>query len=359
MNRRIRLTALLAALFLLLFPCASFAEAPPEEQPPAEEVPAEAVQGTEEQAASMPGPQIVGINIDNIEVYRSANAKLPVELTYVGLSPSRAYYVTAWFIDQTTGLPSESVVCTMVQPLTPDASDGAIDLVLPLNTEALVATTSMMPVFAIQGEGGVTITQSVDAPIVTFIVPTITQTLLTSGGKTAAEGDQATLVQMITYTGLQPGTAYTALGTLCIGNLDNPAKNENGKPITAESTFVPATTSGQVVLMYDVNPQSFNGGDVFSTWSISSGGEVVTTMAPDLAPSQPRVTLGVFEPPQTPTPEPTPEPTETPTPEPTPEPAEEEPVPQQSGTNMQLILIIAIIGVAALLGWLIWKKLRH
>lgn len=360
---RRRLAALMAALFLLLAPVAACADPAPEAA--AEAAAAEEEAAAQEQAASMPGPQITGVTTDTIEVYRSANATLPVEMSYVGLSPSRAYYVTAWFIDQTTGLPSETVTCSMVQPLTPAASDGSVRLDLPIYTDNLVVTTAMMPVLAIQGEGGVTITQSVEAPIVTFIVPTVTQTLLTSGGKTAAEGDRATLVQMITYTGLQPAATYTVLGTLCIGNLDNPAMNEDGKPITAESTFVPSTTSGQVVLMYNVDPQSFNGADVFSTWSISSGGEVISTLAPELAPTQPRVTLGVYEPEPTPTPEPTEEPTPTPEPteEPTPEPVVDDTPPPEAtygGLNMmQIVLIVAIAGVAGVLAFLIYKKVRR
>ena len=70
-----------------------------------------------------------------------------------------------------------------------------------------------------------------------------------STSKTLTKADTITIVDHVTYTGLEIGKEYTVTGTLNItedGKTSTPLKGKDGNPVTAEKTFTAETVDGTV-----------------------------------------------------------------------------------------------------------------
>ena len=80
-----------------------------------------------------------------------------------------------------------------------------------------------------------------------------------TGNHTGTVSEKATVIDVVTYTGLIPGKEYTVKGTLMNKETGEPVKNSEGKEITAEKTFTPEKADGSVELVYELDSTLLEG----------------------------------------------------------------------------------------------------
>ena len=85
----------------------------------------------------------------------------------------------------------------------------------------------------------------------TVRVPTVGTTALDrdTDSHVGSISQRAVLVDTVFYTGLTAGKEYTLSGTLMVQTTGEPLLSE-GKPVTAEKTFVPEKPDGTVELSF-------------------------------------------------------------------------------------------------------------
>ena len=74
-----------------------------------------------------------------------------------------------------------------------------------------------------------------------------------TGNHTGTVNEKATVVDIVTYTGLLPGKEYTVKGILMNKETGEPVKDAEGKEITAEKTFTAEKADGSVELVYELD----------------------------------------------------------------------------------------------------------
>ena len=94
----------------------------------------------------------------------------------------------------------------------------------------------------------------------TFYVPKV-QTVLTNTANdhyfTTAAG--STLVDIVTYSGLKPGRAYTLTGKLMDKDTGKAATDKSGKEITGTATFTPSTANGTAKVNFSFDGSNLKG----------------------------------------------------------------------------------------------------
>lgn len=73
--------------------------------------------------------------------------------------------------------------------------------------------------------------------------------------------DEITITDVITYSGVQPGVAYTAVGTL-MDKASNSPVTSGGSPVTASVTFTPTAESGSIEVEFKVKAEDVKNSQV-------------------------------------------------------------------------------------------------
>ena len=111
--------------------------------------------------------------------------------------------------------------------------------------------------------------------------PSIGTTLLDADSQThvpAATGT-ITLVDVVTYKGLEPGKQYTAHGALHFQDTGEAVTDDAGTPIEAQAEFTPESPDGSVEVAFSFEGAPLAGKIVVAFESVESGGQVYATHA--------------------------------------------------------------------------------
>lgn len=173
-------------------------------------------------------------------------------VSYTGLVPGKEYKVTGVLMDKETGekLLVDSKEITAETVFVPETKNGSVDVTFIFDATGLHGKEIV--VFEDLYRENVLLATHADindeGQTVKIKNPEI-GTKATADGKKEITADKITITDVVSYTDLTPGKEYKLTGVLM-----NKATNDklliDGKEITAEATFTPKATTGEVEMTF-------------------------------------------------------------------------------------------------------------
>lgn len=173
-------------------------------------------------------------------------------VSYTGLVPSKEYKVTGVLMDKETGekLLVDGKEITAETAFVPETKNGSVDVTFIFDATGLHGKEIV--VFEDLYRENVLLATHADindeGQTVKIKNPEI-GTKATADGKKEITADKITITDVVSYTDLTPGKEYKLTGVLM-----NKATNDklliDGKEITAEATFTPKATTGEVEMTF-------------------------------------------------------------------------------------------------------------
>lgn len=207
---------------------------------------------------------------------QEANEKVTLTdtVTYQGLLVGRKYKVAGTLVDKDTGNPvvdaDGKTVTAESKEFTAKQSDGEIDVVFKLNASKLagkhtVVFEKLLNMDCTEVQGGDEIAKHEDLSDKNQEIQFISiHTNLTSENGTHDQdsGKRVSIVDKVTYKGLETGKQYTLKGTLMNKKTGEAFTDADGKTITAYTKFTPDEENGSVNVTFEFNTKGLEGTDV-------------------------------------------------------------------------------------------------
>ena len=214
----------------------------------------------------------------------SASTRLIDEVSYQGLTPGATYTLEGELhlvnADGTDG----GTVATASTDFVPGTKIGATEQAFDVDTTQL-GGRSLVAFETVRDASGQEVASHADLSDQgqTVTVPAIHTTLQGDAGHESAATSHVTLTDTVEYSGLTPGKAYTATGTLHLVNDDGTdggvAKDADGKDVTASATFTPEASDGSVEVTFDFDAPGLSGKTVVAFEDVSHEGISYATHA--------------------------------------------------------------------------------
>lgn len=182
---------------------------------------------------------------------------------YSGLAVGRGYKLTGVLMDKETSEPLlvNDQQVTSEATFTPSESYGTVDVLFTFDATGLEGQSVV--VFETLFQGETIIAEHCDledvGQTITFTeLPRIGTTATVDGQHTADPTGEITIVDVVEYSGLNPGETYTISGILMDKGSGNPLLVD-GAEVTAETEFTPDQPSGTVELTYTLDASTMSG----------------------------------------------------------------------------------------------------
>ncbi|MGN0273892.1 MAG: VaFE repeat-containing surface-anchored protein [Chordicoccus sp.] len=208
-------------------------------------------------------------------------ATLVDTVKYTNLIPGKSYTVSGTLMDKSTGkaLTQNGKTVTASKTFTPDKADGTVDVTFTFDATQLSGKSVV--VFEKASYDGKDIASHEDLTDTnqTVYVPKIGTTAVskaTGEHMESALSKTATLVDTVKYTNLVPGKSYTVSGTL-MDKSTGKALTQNGKTITASTTFTPSKADGTVDVTFTYDATQLSGKSVVAFEKVSYNGTDICT----------------------------------------------------------------------------------
>lgn len=189
------------------------------------------------------------------------------DVAYSGLTTGKQYTVTGTLMDKATGKPvmvnGKAVKARKI--FTPEKEYGIAKVVFTFDASALKGKEVV--VFESLSLDGKEVTTHADikdaGQTVEFTKPKIhtTATDKADNDKVVAPEKKATVTDVVKYTDLTPGKAYTVTGTL-MSKKTGKELLVNGKPVTATKTFTAKQANGSISLDFTFDASALKGQEV-------------------------------------------------------------------------------------------------
>ena len=176
-------------------------------------------------------------------------------VSYQNLIPGQEYTVKGTLMDKTTGkelLIGDQTV-TAEKTLTPEEPDGSVELAFTFDGSALTGKAVVVYERLYVGEKEVAAHADItdEGQTIEFPAPQIRTKAKDkdTGIQQGITKEKSTIVDTVSYTRLIPGQKYTMKGIL----MDKSTGKElqiDGKPVTAEKTFTPEKSAGNVEMTF-------------------------------------------------------------------------------------------------------------
>ena len=185
---------------------------------------------------------------------------------YSGLTIGQEYKLSGVLMDKETGEPlviGEEQV-TSEATFTPAEANGTIDVLFTFDATGLEGKALVVFEKLFQGETEIAGHEDLEdeGQTVNFVErPEIGTTATVDGQHTADPTGEITIVDVVEYTGLNPGQTYTVSGIL-MDKGTGEALLVDGVEITAETEFVAEESSGTIELTYTVDASTLAGNTI-------------------------------------------------------------------------------------------------
>ena len=185
---------------------------------------------------------------------------------YSGLTIGQEYKLSGVLMDKETGEPlviGEEQV-TSEATFTPAEANGTIDVLFTFDATGLEGKDLVVFEKLFQGETEIAGHEDLEdeGQTVNFVErPEIGTTATVDGQHTADPTGEITIVDVVEYTGLNPGQTYTVSGIL-MDKGTGEALLVDGVEITAETEFVAEESSGTIELTYTVDASTLAGNTI-------------------------------------------------------------------------------------------------
>ena len=202
---------------------------------------------------------------------------------YSGLTIGQEYKLVGVLMDKSTGEPlliGEEQV-TSEATFTPAETNGTIDVLFTFDATGLEGKDLVVFEKLFQGETEIASHEDLEdeGQTVTFVeTPEIGTTATVDGQHTADPIGEITIVDVVEYTGLNPGQTYTVSGIL-MDKGTGEALLVDGVEITAETEFVAEESSGTVELTYTIDASTQAGTTIVVFETLYSDGVEIATHA--------------------------------------------------------------------------------
>lgn len=174
-------------------------------------------------------------------------------VTYSNLTPGKAYTVKGVLMDKSTGkkLLIDGKEITAETEFTPDKTDGTVDLSFTFNASGLAGKSVVAFETLYHEDIEVAVHADIDDDDQTVVIrqPKLKTTATIDGKKETTVAKELVLEDKVTYTGLTPGKEYTVKGVL-MNKSTGKKFLVDGKEITAEATFTPEKSEGEVTVTF-------------------------------------------------------------------------------------------------------------
>ena len=226
------------------------------------------------------GTTLVGTNGHELQISKSAIATDTVN--YTDLIPGQKYTMTGTLMDKATGKPvmNNGKPVTASTTFTPQKANGSVNVVFHLD-DTNYAGDSLVAYEDLTDSNGTKIASHDNindtAETDTVEKPEIGTTLVGSNGTHVLPfSDNVSATDTVAYKDLIPGKKYTMKGTLMDKNTGKVVM-ENGKPVTAETTFTPSSANGTVKLTFTLNDEALAGDSLVAYEDLydENGNEIV------------------------------------------------------------------------------------
>lgn len=202
---------------------------------------------------------------------------------YSGLTVGQEYKLTGVLMDKETSEPLlvNDQQVTSEATFIPSESNGTVDVLFTFDGSALLGKSVVVFETLYQGENEVTAHTDIEdeGQTVTFVEgPKIGTTATADGQHTAEPTGKITIVDVVEYSGLTPGEAYTISGILMDKGSGKPLLVD-GAEVTAETEFTPDQPSGTVELTYTLDASTLAGATIVVFETLYSDGVEIATHA--------------------------------------------------------------------------------
>lgn len=208
----------------------------------------------EDQLVNVPGitTQLVDAATNTQFVKASSSVNAVDTVYYEGLIPGQSYTLTGQLIEKATGkvfVDGNGKEMTVTKTFTPAEKSGEVDVEFTLNATNL-NTSSLVAYETLSLNGKEIVSErSLDNEYQTLSFPVITSTTAVdkrNGTKVIDAQDDMTIVDTISYTGMQTGLPLTVKSTVMDKATGKAAKDSDGNDIIVESEILPDETNGSI-----------------------------------------------------------------------------------------------------------------
>lgn len=184
---------------------------------------------------------------------------------YTGLIPAREYTVSGYLVLKSTGEPLLDAEGKKVEgstTFTPAEKDGSVDITFTFDSSLLDGekVVAFETIYQGKREVGVHADINDDDQTVTFHDPKIGTTAVEKElrGHEAFVGTETAIMDTVHYRDLVPGVSYRVSGILMDKDTGKPVKVQ-GKDVTAETSFVPEASEGDVDVVFTLDSTKLAG----------------------------------------------------------------------------------------------------
>ena len=202
---------------------------------------------------------------------------------YSGLTIGQEYKLVGVLMDRSTGEPLlvREAQLTSEATFTPAETNGIIDMLFTFDATGLEGKKLVVFEKLFQGETEIAGHEDLEdeGQTVAFVEsPKIGTTATVDGQHTADPTGEITIVDVVEYTGLNPGQTYTVSGIL-MDKGTGEALLVDGVEITAETEFMAEESSGTIELTYTVDASTLAGTTIVVFETLYSDGVEIATHA--------------------------------------------------------------------------------
>ena len=208
--------------------------------------------------------QACGEYMDDPMVGNTKELTITDTITYTGLEPGRVYRAVGYLVDRQTGdyvLDDAGCKITEQQNFKPETSDGMVEMAFAFDAETLAGKSLVAFEEIYQGGVLVAFHRDIDDKKQTVDIPKIRTTAKdeVTDSHMSFAAENMVIVDTICYEGLEPGCSYTAVGTLYDKDKKEPALDDKGNEIMAQTEFVAGEKDGSVDVIFHFSGKDLAG----------------------------------------------------------------------------------------------------
>lgn len=252
-----------------------------------------------DQLVNVPGitTQLVDAATNTQFVKASSSVNAVDTVYYEGLIPGQSYTLTGQLIEKATGkvfVDGNGKEMTVTKTFTPAEKSGEVDVEFTLNATNL-NTSSLVAYETLSLNGKEIVSErSLDNEYQTLSFPVITSTTAVdkrNGTKVIDAQDGMTIVDTISYTGMQTGLPLTVKSTVMDKATGKAAKDSDGNDIIVESEILPDETNGSIDVEIPIKGRNLMGKTLVVYEEICYADGVVIAQHKDLKDAGQTVTV--------------------------------------------------------------------
>ena len=178
-------------------------------------------------------------------------------VSYKNLLSGQKYILKGVLMDKETGkeLLLNDKAVTAEKEFTPKEANGAVDLKYTFDASMLAGRQVVVYEELYINDKLIGEHKDINDEGQTVTIPQLRTNAYdgAAGGHTGTVSEKATVVDVVTYTGLLSGKEYTVRGTLMNKETGEPIKDSGERKITAEKTFTAEKAEGSIELVYELD----------------------------------------------------------------------------------------------------------